>query len=75
MPVAYLMINVREYDPQTLKELKSLNGVKEAYAVYGVYDMIVKTEADTMNHIKKVHNKIRKLKSITSTLTMIAHEE
>lgn len=75
MPVAYLMINTREFDPQILKELRALKGVEEAHALYGVHDIIVKTKADTMNRINEVHNKIRKLKSITSTLTMIAHEE
>jgi DNA-binding Lrp family transcriptional regulator len=75
MPVAYLMINTREFNPQILQDLRSLNGVEEAYALYGVHDIIVKTKADTMNRINEVHNKIRKLKSITSTLTMIAHEE
>ena len=75
MPVAYLMINTREFDPQILKDLRSLKGVEEAHALYGVYDIVVKTKADTMNQIKQVHNKVRKLKSITSTLTMIAHEE
>jgi DNA-binding Lrp family transcriptional regulator len=75
MPVAYVMINTREFDPQILKEVRSINGVEEAHALYGVYDIIAKTKADTMNRINQIHNKIRKLKGITSTLTMIAHED
>jgi Lrp/AsnC family transcriptional regulator for asnA, asnC and gidA len=74
MPMAYLFINTEEYDPQLMKSLKKINGVEEAYALYGVYDIIVKTKADTMNEIKEIHNKIRKLQKVRQTLTMIAHE-
>ena len=75
MPSAYMLINTEEFDLALMKELRKIKGVQEAYPLYGVYDIIVKTRADTMNRIKEAHNKIRKLKSITSTLTMIAHEE
>jgi DNA-binding Lrp family transcriptional regulator len=74
-PVAYVMVNTREFDQELLKRLRNLKGVEQAYALYGTYDLIVKTNADTMEQIKEVHNKIRKQKNITSTLTMITHEE
>ena len=75
MPVAFLLLNTVEFDPQMLKQLRSLKGVEYALALYGVYDIVVKTKADNMNTLKAVHDKIRKLKSVKSTLTMIAHEE
>ncbi len=74
MPMAYLLINTEEYDPQLMKLLKKIKGVEEACPLYGVYDIIVITKADTMDKIKEIHNKIRKLKKVRQTLTMIAHE-
>jgi len=74
MPMAYLLISTEEYNPQLMKSLKKIKGVEEAYPLYGVYDIIVKTRADTMDKIKEIHNKIRKLERIRQTLTMIAHE-
>jgi len=74
MPMAYLLINSEEYHPQLMKTLKEIKGVEEAYALYGVYDIIVRTRADTMDKLKETHDKIRKLEKVRQTLTMIAHE-
>ena len=72
--MAYLLINVNEYDPRLVKTLRETRGVEEAYALYGVYDIIVRTRADTMDKLKEIHDKIRKLENVRQTLTMIAHE-
>jgi DNA-binding Lrp family transcriptional regulator len=74
VPLAYLLISAEEYDPSLVKELREIRGVEEAYPVYGVYDIIVKTRADTMDKLKEIHDKIRKLEGVKQTLTMIAHE-
>jgi DNA-binding Lrp family transcriptional regulator len=74
MPMAYLLVNTEEYDRELVKALRNIKGVEEAYPLYGVYDIIVKTKADTMDEIKEIHNKIRKLQKVRQTLTMIAHE-
>jgi DNA-binding Lrp family transcriptional regulator len=72
--LAYLLINVNEYDPRLVKTLRETRGVEEAYALYGVYDIIARTRADTMDKLKEIHDKIRKLENVRQTLTMIAHE-
>jgi Lrp/AsnC family transcriptional regulator for asnA, asnC and gidA len=54
--------------------LRETKGVEEAYPVYGVYDVIVTTRAETMDKLKQIHDKIRKLDRVGQTLTMIAHE-
>ena len=69
-----MLINANEYDPRLVKTLRETRGVEEAYPLYGVYDIIVRTRADTMNKLKEVHDKIRKLENVRQTLTMIAHE-
>jgi DNA-binding Lrp family transcriptional regulator len=75
MPMAILLINTEEFNQQLMKALRALKGVEEAYPLYGVYDIIVRTRANTMDEIKEIHNKIRKLQNVRQTLTMIAHEE
>jgi Lrp/AsnC family transcriptional regulator for asnA, asnC and gidA len=74
MPMAYLLINSDEYHPQLIKTLREIKGVEEAYALYGVYDIILRTKADTMDKLKEIHDKIRKLDRVKQTLTMITHE-
>ena len=74
MPMAYLLINSEEYHPQLMKALREIKGVEEAFPLYGVYDIIVRTRADTMDKLKETHDKIRKLERVRQTLTMIAHE-
>lgn len=75
MPTAYVLVNTGEYDVQLLNTIKKIKGVEEAYPLYGVYDIIVKTKANTMDEIKETHNKIRRLDKVRQTLTMIAHED
>ena len=72
MPTAFVLVNSElGQDEEVLKELRKVEGVKEAYFVYGVYDMVVKVEADTMDTLKGiVTRKIRRMKNIRSTLTM-----
>lgn len=74
MPMAYLLINSEEYHPQLMKALREIKGVEEAFPLYGVYDIIVRTRGDTMDKLKETHDKIRKLERVRQTLTMIAHE-
>jgi DNA-binding Lrp family transcriptional regulator len=56
--------------------MKKLEGVEEAYFSYGVYDLIAKIKADSMEHLKEmVTRKIRALSKVRSTLTLIMMEE
>jgi len=74
MPMAYVLVNTEEFDVQLMKALRKIKGVEEAYPLYGVYDIIARTKAETMDEIKEIHSKIRKLDRVRQTLTMIAHE-
>jgi DNA-binding Lrp family transcriptional regulator len=74
VPLAYLLINTQEYNSNLLEKVKEIRGVEEAHPLYGVYDIIVVTRADTMNRLKEIHDRIRKLEKVRQTLTMIAHE-
>ena len=77
MPRAFVLINVESgSDDEVLNEIKSLEGVEEAYFSYGVYDLITRIKSDTMENLKDmVTRKIRTLNKVRSTLTLIMMEE
>jgi DNA-binding Lrp family transcriptional regulator len=77
MPRAFVLINVESgSEDEVLKELKAIEGVEEAYFSYGVYDLITKIRADSMDKLKElVTRKIRTLSKVRSTLTLIMMEE
>ncbi len=77
MPRAYVLINVESgSEDEVLKELKSIAGIEEAYFSYGVYDLITKIRADSMEKLKEmVTRQIRTLTKVRSTLTLIMMEE
>ena len=77
MPRAFVLINVESgSEDEVLKDLKKIEGVEEAYFSYGVYDLITKIKADTMEKLKEmVTRQIRSLPKVRSTLTLIMMEE
>jgi DNA-binding Lrp family transcriptional regulator len=63
-------------EDEVLNELKKVEGIEEAYFSYGVYDLITKIRADTMDRLKElVSRRIRTLGKVRSTLTLIMMEE
>jgi DNA-binding Lrp family transcriptional regulator len=59
-------------EPEVLEGLKKIPEVKEAHIVYGVYDIIIRLEAETMKELKDVISwKIRRFEKVRSTITMI----
>jgi DNA-binding Lrp family transcriptional regulator len=77
MPTAFVLINTEiGSESDVLKELKKVEGVEEASAVYGVYDIVARVKADTMERLKEIVTwRIRRLDKVRSTLTMIVVEE
>ncbi len=76
MPMAFVLINAEiGSESQILEALKKVPFVKEAYTVYGVYDIVAKIEAETMDKLKDIVTwNIRRLERVRSTLTMIIME-
>ena len=72
---AFVLINTNDQmdDNILLDKLKKIDGIFEAYRVCGIYDILVKVEAQTMDKVSKVVNhRLKNLKNIKSTLTMVA---
>jgi DNA-binding Lrp family transcriptional regulator len=76
MPTAFVLINTEiGSEADVLKDLNKVEGVDEASAVYGVYDIIVRIKADTMDQLKEIVTwRIRRLDKVRSTLTMMVVE-
>ena len=76
MPAAFVLINSElGKEEELLKEFRSMENVKEAHFVYGVYDVIVKVEAESVEKLKDLITfKIRRLSDVRSTLTMTVAE-
>jgi DNA-binding Lrp family transcriptional regulator len=77
MPTAFVLINTEiGSESDVLKELKKVEGVEEASAVYGVYDIVARVKSDTMDKLKEMVTwRIRRLDKVRSTLTMIVVED
>jgi DNA-binding Lrp family transcriptional regulator len=76
MPLAFVLVNVEAgTDREVLENIKKIPEVRTAYMVYGVYDIIVMLESDTLERLREmVTKKIRQLDKVRSTMTMIVME-
>ena len=82
MPTSYVLINsdlgTDESIIVKIKEiLKEEKGIEyEIQGVYGVYDIILKISSDNVDNLRStITNRIRKIASVQSTLTMMVIEE
>lgn len=59
--------------------VEALDGVEEIKAIhslYGIYDLIIEMEAESMDKIKEiVFNKVRRLDNVKSTITLLTYGE
>jgi DNA-binding Lrp family transcriptional regulator len=82
LPTAFILLNSDlGSDQEIIVKLKEIlaveKGIKfEVQGVYGIYDIVVKIEADNPDHLRSIiTNKIRKIEKVQSTLTMMVIEE
>ena len=76
MASAFVLINTElGTENEVLEQLRKIDAVKESYIVYGVYDIVAKVTADTMEKLKEIVTwNVRRLDKVRSTLTMILIE-
>jgi DNA-binding Lrp family transcriptional regulator len=82
LPTAFILLNSDlGTDQEIIVKIKEILGVEkdikfEVQGVYGIYDIVVKIEADNPDHLRSIiTNKIRKIDKVYSTLTMMVIEE
>ena len=62
-------------ESDVLREIRKVEGVEEAYALYGTYDILARVSSQSMEELKQIVTwRIRKLDGITATLTLMAQE-
>ena len=74
MPTAFVLIKteIGSSIADVLKDLKKVEGVDEAFAVYGVYDIIARARAESMDKLREIVAwRIRRVDNVRTTLTMI----
>ena len=76
MPVAIVLVNAETgSEDEVVAELRKIGNVKESYEVYGVYDVVAKVEAESLDKLKEIITwKMRRLDKVRSTLTMLVIE-
>ena len=77
MPQAFVLINVESgTEEEVIKDLRAIDGVVESYFSYGVYDIISKVKADSLDALKDLITlRVRNISKVRSTLTLILTED
>ena len=82
MPTSYILINSDlATDESIITKIKEVLATEksmqyEIQGVYGVYDIVLKLSSDDIDILRStITNKIRKITSVQSTLTMMVIEE
>ena len=61
-------------EPEVTEALRAVKEITAIHSLYGIYDVIVEVEAETMDEVKEVvFNKIRRLDQVKSTITFITY--
>ena len=74
---AYVLFDVQSgAEDQVLKEVKLVDEVQEAYVTYGVFDLVLKVNADSSEGLKQlVTHRLRTIANVRSTMTLMLTEE
>jgi len=77
MLTAFVLVNTETGSVgEVLKDLKKVEGVDEAFIVYGVHDIVAKVNAKSMDQLKEIVTwHIRKINHVRQTLTMTVIQE
>ena len=71
-----MLVNVEMGSESEVRDyLKEIPNVKEVYKIYGVYDLIIYVEAETLKKLKGLMNRIRDIGKIRATLPLVCIEE
>lgn len=76
MPTAYVLISVEVgSEREVLGSLKKIDAVDEAHMVYGVFDIVAKVKANTVDRLKEIITyQVRRLDKVRSTTTMMVNQ-
>ncbi len=74
---AYVLLNCElGSEESTIQKLKDINLVKEVRGTFGTFDILAKLESSSSEELNNtISSKIRHLKNIRSTTTLLTIEE
>jgi DNA-binding Lrp family transcriptional regulator len=72
---AYVLINTElGQEKSILEALNMVEEVSRIHTVYGVYDLIVEVEAESMDRLKEIIlNKVRRIEHVKNTITLLTY--
>ena len=72
---AYVLINTElGQEKSILEALNMVETVSRIHSVYGVYDLIVEVEAESMDRLKEIIlNKVRRIEHVKNTITLLTY--
>ena len=72
---AFVLLNTElGQESKIIEALEGVGEITQIYSLYGIYDLIIEMEADTMDRVKEVvFNKVRRLDNVKSTITLLTY--
>ncbi|TRO52193.1 Lrp/AsnC family transcriptional regulator [Candidatus Bathyarchaeota archaeon] len=72
---AFVLLNTElGQESKIIEALEGVGEIVQIYSLYGIYDLIIEMEAETMDKVKEVvFNKIRRLDNVKSTITLLTY--
>ena len=72
---AFVLLNTELGQESSIMEaLQGVPEVAKIHSLYGIYDLIIEMEADSMDKVKEVvFNKVRRLEYVKSTITLLTY--
>jgi DNA-binding Lrp family transcriptional regulator len=75
MTLAFVFVNCGlDQSSAVEKAVKDVQGVLEANLTTGIYDLILKVQADDENKLEEVIKRIKTISGVTSTMTSIIYK-
>jgi DNA-binding Lrp family transcriptional regulator len=72
MSLVYVLLNTEPSQMESvLEEIKEIDGIEEAYMVYGLYDICAKVKTEIPQELNGIVNKIRSQDNVLSTLMLM----
>jgi len=73
MVSAMVLVRIDNADQsKVLESIKHLKGVEEAHALWGIYDLMVKITANSIERLKEIiRNNLRQMVGVANTLTLM----
>jgi DNA-binding Lrp family transcriptional regulator len=72
LPIAYVLLNTEiGAEREVLKTLRNTEGVQEAFNLLGIYDIIARVKADTIDGLNQIISEKLQVSKVHSKLTIV----